>query len=225
MGMGREIGETRHTLLHAAAAEILQYGYFAASLSGIAGRIGLTKGALSYHFPTKDHILEALVEHLTSEIDDAHRVATQAFPSEPSRALVAFVSEAVVRTSTNTLTAAAALITTEPAVARDKLEGSFHNWSSKLTELVRRVESEEGVELATTPENSAEVIVGTVTGSRLTSKYTLHPPSNPRPPYMRVVLVGLGFRDVDAIIRDVVEASERGELRIQPGGIMGIVPR
>lgn len=223
--MGRGLGDTRHTLLHAAAAEILQHGYFAASLSGIAGRLGLTKGALSYHFPTKDHILDALMEHLTSEINESHRVAMTAFPTRPSRAVVAFVSEAIYRSSTNTLTAAAALITAEPAVAQAKLEGAFHNWLSKLASLTSRVEKEEGVELATSAEHAAELIVGTVVGSRLTSRYTSHPPESSRPPYMRTALVGLGFPDVDAIIRDVVDASDRGELRVQPWNIMGIVAR
>lgn len=71
-------------------------------------------------------------------------------------------------------------------------------------------------------EHAAELIVGTVTDSRLTSKYTVHSAEHPRPPYMRVALMGLGFPDVDAIIADVTAAHTRGELRVLPCGIMGI---
>ena len=222
--MGRGLVDTRQTLLRAAATEILEHGYFAASLSGIAGRLGLTKGALSYHFPTKDHILHALMQHLTNEINEAHRIATQVFPDRPSRALVAFVSESTFRSSTNHLTAAAALITTEPAVSPTKLEGAFSNWHAKLTELMRRAHEEEQVPLVTTPENAAELIVGTVTGSRLTAKYTVHPPGISRPPYMRAALTGLGFPKVDTILNDVIDSSRRGEIRVLPGDIMGMYP-
>ena len=220
--MGRGPEETRQALLRAAAAEILEHGYFAASLSGIAGRLGLTKGALSYHFPTKDQLLDTLMDHLTQQIDEAEAVALTAFPGSPSRALVGFIGEAVFRTSTDQLTAAAMLITTEPAVAPARMQHAFDNWHMRLTALIRDAEASEQVQLTTTPENAAELLVGIITGSRLTSKYIPHSAQHPRPPYLRTALLGLGFTQIDRVISDILEACERGDVRVVPGDITGM---
>lgn len=58
--------ETRDRLLHAAAAEILAEGYASASLSSIAARLGVTKGALAYHFPSKSDVAYALLDHMVA---------------------------------------------------------------------------------------------------------------------------------------------------------------
>ncbi|GAA1919723.1 hypothetical protein GCM10009775_10410 [Microbacterium aoyamense] len=50
-------------MLDAAAGEILAVGYASASLSSIAARLGVTKGALAYHFPSKSDMADALFAH------------------------------------------------------------------------------------------------------------------------------------------------------------------
>jgi AcrR family transcriptional regulator len=54
--------ETRTEILTVASELFTEQGYEATSLREIAERLGITKAALYYHFPSKDDILRALVE-------------------------------------------------------------------------------------------------------------------------------------------------------------------
>ncbi|WP_051965634.1 TetR/AcrR family transcriptional regulator [Kitasatospora mediocidica] len=54
---------TREQALDAAAAEFSAHGYAHTTLGAVAGRIGMTKGALYGHFPSKDHLAEAVVHY------------------------------------------------------------------------------------------------------------------------------------------------------------------
>ncbi len=53
---------TRTAVLRTAAEQFDARGYAAVTLSGIAGRLGLTKGAIFFHFPTKADLAVAVVE-------------------------------------------------------------------------------------------------------------------------------------------------------------------
>lgn len=52
---------TRAGILQVAAEEFEAHGYVGASLSDIAERLGLTKGALYFHYPSKGDIARAIV--------------------------------------------------------------------------------------------------------------------------------------------------------------------
>jgi len=60
----RDPGQTRQTLLWAAAREIHRRGFMAASLTDILAATGLTKGALYHHFPNKTALGYAVVDEL-----------------------------------------------------------------------------------------------------------------------------------------------------------------
>ncbi|MET8977507.1 helix-turn-helix domain-containing protein [Streptomyces sp. NPDC004539] len=51
---------TRQALVHAAAEEFDRLGYHGASLSAISQTIGMSLGALTFHFPAKDRLVEAV---------------------------------------------------------------------------------------------------------------------------------------------------------------------
>ncbi len=58
------ISDTRAVLLHAAAKEIHQHGFKAASIATILQDTGLTKGALYHHFPSKQQLGLAVVDEV-----------------------------------------------------------------------------------------------------------------------------------------------------------------
>lgn len=60
---GRSAGDTRGMVLDAARDLFLRRG-MAATLDAIAQHAGVSKGGLIYHFPSKDHLITALVESL-----------------------------------------------------------------------------------------------------------------------------------------------------------------
>jgi AcrR family transcriptional regulator len=58
---------TRARILAAATRLFAQIGYHAAANALIAEAAGITRGAMLYHFPSREDLLEAVVEHLQAE--------------------------------------------------------------------------------------------------------------------------------------------------------------
>ncbi|MFD4693517.1 TetR family transcriptional regulator [Streptomyces sp. NPDC058463] len=64
---------TRTALLRAAAEEMDELGYCGASLNRTCALAGVTMGALTFHFPTKDRLADAVIAAGTSSVDAAVR--------------------------------------------------------------------------------------------------------------------------------------------------------
>jgi len=60
---------TRTRILDHAARLIREIGYSAANNAVIAEAAGLTRGAMLYHFPTRESLVAGLVEHLSAQSD------------------------------------------------------------------------------------------------------------------------------------------------------------
>jgi AcrR family transcriptional regulator len=60
---------TRATLLDATLDSLVELGYGRTTTQGIAARAGLSRGAQLHHFPTKELLVVAAVEHLASKRD------------------------------------------------------------------------------------------------------------------------------------------------------------
>ena len=57
-------GDTRERILEAALELFAQSGYLGTSMSDIANRLGITKGALYKHYTSKQEILDSIVERM-----------------------------------------------------------------------------------------------------------------------------------------------------------------
>ncbi len=62
--------ETRNKLLESALDIMSENPYSAVSMSEIASRVGLSKGAVYWHFRNKECLLVALLEHIHAQLDD-----------------------------------------------------------------------------------------------------------------------------------------------------------
>ncbi|THA36625.1 TetR/AcrR family transcriptional regulator [Streptomyces sp. A1277] len=71
--------QTRRKLVEAAAEEFAAHGYSGASLSGIVRSAGVTMGALTFHFPSKSLLADAVQE----AGEDATRAVLDAGPVTP----------------------------------------------------------------------------------------------------------------------------------------------
>ena len=58
---------TRAKLLDAAIDSLVEHGYSGTSTQGIAKRAGVSRGAQLHHFPTKESLVVAAVEHLVDK--------------------------------------------------------------------------------------------------------------------------------------------------------------
>ncbi len=80
----------RDRILAAATAVAGECGAGHLSLDAIARRAGVSKGGLLYHFPKKDALMRALVEHHIAGIEAATRDA-EADPARPNAVASAFI--------------------------------------------------------------------------------------------------------------------------------------
>ncbi|WP_433549914.1 TetR family transcriptional regulator [Micromonospora zamorensis] len=76
--------DTRTRILRAALDLFAEHGYQRTSLRQIAERLRLTKAAILYHFPAKEHLLAALVEPLLADLERLLDAA-QEQPTEQAR--------------------------------------------------------------------------------------------------------------------------------------------
>ncbi len=72
--------DTRAEILAVARDLFARYGFQRTSLREIASRLGVSKAAVLYHFPTKAEILAALAEPLLHDLDAALAAARAAGP-------------------------------------------------------------------------------------------------------------------------------------------------
>lgn len=79
--------DTRSRILRAALDLFAEHGYQRTPLRQIAERLRLTKAAILYHFPTKEHLLTALVEPLLADLERLLDAAEH-LPTEQARQAV-----------------------------------------------------------------------------------------------------------------------------------------
>lgn len=63
--------DTRQALLDNAAELIRTRGYTGFSYADLAARVGIRKASIHHHFPTKEDLGQALVEHYSAEFEQA----------------------------------------------------------------------------------------------------------------------------------------------------------
>ena len=78
-------------ILDAAEAVVLASGAVHLTLDAVAERAGVSKGGLLYNFPTKEALLQAMVDRNMRRLGHDHAAALGHFPSGPGRELKAFV--------------------------------------------------------------------------------------------------------------------------------------
>lgn len=93
---GRPAEVTRERILEAAAEVLAQRGYDSANLDEIARRSGASKGAIYFHFPSKEELALRLVQQLSDRLIDKVRRSISSEP--PSHRRLALAVQALVET-------------------------------------------------------------------------------------------------------------------------------
>lgn len=86
-------GGTRELILATAQQLFDQQGYAATSLRQIADAVGMTKAAVYYHFPAKEHLLLALARPMADQMGDmvARLRSTETDVPDPVEALESYL--------------------------------------------------------------------------------------------------------------------------------------
>jgi AcrR family transcriptional regulator len=99
----------RDQLLDAALALVAKHGYSALTLDAVGAAVGVSKGGVLYHFPTKDALVIALIEQLGDGFDAAQAAALAEDSRMPGAATRAYLVAASTVRSDEHLAAVALL--------------------------------------------------------------------------------------------------------------------
>ncbi|MFE7127510.1 TetR/AcrR family transcriptional regulator [Streptomyces sp. NPDC057617] len=83
---------TRRRLLEAAVACLAEYGWGGSTVSVVAERAGVSRGAAQHHFPTREDLFTAAVEYVAEERSSALRALVPAGPGHRREAVEGIVA-------------------------------------------------------------------------------------------------------------------------------------
>ena len=210
----------RERILDAAALEIVQSGYAGSSLSAIAGRLGLTKGALSRQFPTKDSLIDEIVQMLGIVLEQEHERSIDVYRRSGIRALVRFMVSVGYRLSVEPPLAAGVVLFSDRGVPDRPISELFDIWRRVLTDFLVHAQHTGEIPLSTPVEQSAEFLLVSSLGKPI---LMYRAPTLPVDPaiqfnFLRVALraCGAGEDEIESSIVDVMETLGAGSIPSMP---------
>ncbi len=84
-------GNSREALLDAAEEIVRENGAAHLSFNAISARAGVSKGGLLYHFPTKEALLQALLERVSVALAEARKAESGKLPESATQELKAHI--------------------------------------------------------------------------------------------------------------------------------------
>jgi TetR/AcrR family transcriptional regulator, cholesterol catabolism regulator len=129
--------DTHDRLLVIAAKLFRSRGYDATSMRELANKLGITKGSVYHHIPTKEDLLYQLIDASTTALKDA-MLAAVTKEVVPKERLAAFIRAHVTVTLRNPDPYAVALfeVTALTKQRRNEIQGRWHDYESSLEQLI-----------------------------------------------------------------------------------------
>lgn len=82
-------------MLDAASSIVVELGAQRLTLDAVAKRAGLSKGGVMYNFPSKEALLEGLIERIVTHNEQALEKASAQLPERAGRELLAYVKNSL----------------------------------------------------------------------------------------------------------------------------------
>lgn len=153
---------TRRALLDAAAAVFDEQGYDAANISEILARAGLTKGAMYFHFTSKQALAEAVMLE-----QSRHRPPPD--PDSPVQTMIDLTRYVGNELRKNPMMRAGIRLATEQGSFRRQGEPAYLGWIDILEHLLELAKTRGQVIPTTCARTTAEFLVGSFTGLQMLS--------------------------------------------------------
>ncbi|MEU4516285.1 ScbR family autoregulator-binding transcription factor [Nonomuraea wenchangensis] len=154
---------TRQAVLVAAAESFAELGYPATAVSDIAARAGVTKGAMYFHFPTKEGLAVSIVEEfyrrwppLVERVRAESATALDAIAALMTTVAEQFRDDVVVR--------AAVRLQAERALVGADLPAPYESWITLVTGLFETAAQAGELRRGADPAALARVTVGAFFG-------------------------------------------------------------
>jgi AcrR family transcriptional regulator len=152
---------TRRAVLEAAAAVFAEHGYTAATVADILKAAGVTKGALYFHFDSKEALARGILE---VQVD-------QALPEQEIKLqeMVDVAMSVAHRLKHDLVLRAGARLSADP-VGRKHYGSAWSLWVERLTEILDEAHRRGETLAHVVPREIAEMVVGAFNGVQLYSQ-------------------------------------------------------
>ncbi|MFE1250820.1 ScbR family autoregulator-binding transcription factor [Streptomyces sp. NPDC058735] len=154
---------TRQTILSAAAKVFEERGYQAATISEILTVAGVTKGALYFHFPSKEHLAEGVLTEQDQYLP---------IPDRPCKVqqLVDTVVLHAHRLQTEPMVRAGVRLSLDQQAQGLDRSGPFRRWSEVGSELLEKAQAQGELLPHVRLAETADVLVGAFAGIQAMSQ-------------------------------------------------------
>lgn len=148
---------TRNAILHAAAKVFEEQGYQAATIAEILAEAKVTKGALYFHFQSKEDLVEGVLREQDAQLT---------VPEQPSKIqeLVDTVLLQAYRLKTDQMVRAGARLTLDQRVSESSRTGPFLRWIRVCEELLQSARVRGELLPHVVPGETAAMLVGAFAG-------------------------------------------------------------
>lgn len=154
---------TRHNILTAAAKVFEERGYQAATINEILSEAGVTKGALYFHFPSKEHLAQGVL----SEQDQRMPVPDRTCKVQQ---LVDTVVLQAYGLQTDPMVRAGVRLSLDQQAQGLDRSGPFLRWSEVGIELLEKAQAQGELLPHAVPAETADVLVGSFAGVQAMSQ-------------------------------------------------------
>jgi AcrR family transcriptional regulator len=164
----RDPERTRQRLLQAAFREIHRSGFQSAGIDAILAATNVTKGALYYHFDSKETLGYAVVEEIVAKFTRDRWLRPMLSDGQPIDILIGVVRRiparpADVRAGCPLLNLAQEMSPLDEQF-RKRLESIFLDWQEGIATLLRKGQSQGTVRRDLNPDETASFLVAMVEG-------------------------------------------------------------
>ncbi len=170
----RDPERTRERLLRAAFREVYRSGFQSAGINTILAATNVTKGALYYHFESKEALGYAIVEEIIAKTVRDKWLRPLQHSKNPIDALIDIVEATSVlprdvRSGCPLLNLAQEMSPLDERF-RKRLERIFNGWQEGIATALRRGQSQGTVRHDLVPEETASFLIATYEGYTLLAK-------------------------------------------------------
>ncbi len=175
----RDPQRTRQRLLQAAFREVYRSGFQGAGLDTILAATGVTKGALYYHFGSKEVLGYAIVEEIVAALPRDKWLRPLREGKDPIDALIDIVQATSVRPKD--VQGGCPLVNLAQEMSpldeqfRKRLERIFNGWQEGIATALRRGQSQGTVRRDLVPEETASFLIAMYEGYVLLAKNAQDP--------------------------------------------------
>ena len=156
--------DTRRNALRGAAVVIERRGYEAATIAEMVAESRITKGALYFHFPSKEAIAEAIIAEQRAWLGERYDHA-----GPPVQTIVDISYGFVDALLEDPLMRASIRMTIDRAAAPESIAAGYNGWISAVEALLERARAAGSLLPHVRPAGTAYTVTSTVTGLQMTS--------------------------------------------------------